>query len=116
MENGNETDHGIGNETDHGIGIGMESDDGEEEVTFALRAEHVPGTAKGSRGYYRTCDNHLYRFNKKLKYGEGWFMYCFHARPHALSSIDVKCGGTGVLLLESLRFYPRQPHNHEPGM
>ena len=111
-----EADHGI-IETDHGIGIGMESDDGEEDVTFALRAQHVPGTAKGSRGYYRTCDNHLYRFNKKLTYGEGWFMYCFHARPSStLSSIDVKCGGTGVLLLESLRFFPRQPHNHEPGM
>ena len=109
-------------EADLGI-VGImesESDDGEEEVTFALRATHVPGTAKGSRGYYRTCDNHLYRFNKKLKYGErndGWFMYCFHARGNSpLASIDVKCGGTGVLLLDSLRLYPRQPHNHEPGL
>ena len=94
----------------------MASDSGDDdEVTFSLRVEHVPGGKKGGRGYFKTDDGHLYRANKKLSETE-YFMYCYHYRPTTLSSIDAKCNGTGMMNESTMRFFLKRPHNHEPGM
>ena len=80
-----------------------ENDGSEEdlEITFSLTFEEVPGKRKGSV-LYQTCDDHLWRSNKKLSDTKR-YLYSYHFIPTVDSRVTTKCHATAILDLDARR-------------
>ena len=93
----------------------MDSDE-DLEVTFSMTYEEVPGKRKGSV-HYQTCDNHLWRVNRKLSDTKK-YLYCYHFIPTVDSKVTAKCNATAILDLDKRRIVPSDTklHNHDPDM
>ena len=71
----------------------------------------------GKRGgvFYKTVDNHLYRFNKPAKNNKV-FLYCYHVRITKDSSVTEKCHATALLDPDAKVILTSKKHHHEPDM
>ena len=87
-------------------------DSDDEEVTFSLTCEEIPGKRKGSI-MYRTTDDHLWRINRKQSETKR-FMYCYHSKITVDARVKKECNARGIMEMTAQRIVMSKPHNHEP--
>ena len=87
-------------------------DSDDEEVTFSLTCEEIPGKRKGSF-MYRTTDDHLWRINRKQSETKR-FMYCYHSKITVDARVKKECNARGIMEMTAQRIVMSKPHNHEP--
>ena len=102
-----------GGATDEGGATAIAKDDSDdEEVTFSLTCEEIPGKRKGSI-MYRTTDDHLWRINRKQSETKR-FMYCYHSKITVDARVKKECNARGIMEMTAQRIVMSKPHNHEP--
>ena len=84
----------------------------DEEVTFSLTCEEIPGKRKGSF-MYKTTDDHLWRINRKQSETKR-FMYCYHSNLTVDARVKKVCNARGIMDMTTKRIVMNKPHNHEP--
>ena len=99
-------------ERDPAIRNAAGDDDIDEEVTFSLTCEEIPGKRKGSF-MYRTTDDHLWRINRKQSETKR-FMYCYHSNLTVDARVKKVCNARGIMDMNTKRIVMNKPHNHEP--